>query len=549
MNDTSLATTAAPATSSPWAPFRQRVFTVMWFAMLVGNMGTWMRDVGAGWLMTTLSPSATAVAMVQVATTLPIFLLSLPAGALADIVDRRRLLIGINVALGVVAAALGVVTHLGAMTPVLLILGLMCAGIGVALTQPVQQSLTPLLVARPLLRSAVALNSMGLNVSRAIGPALGGVVVASLGVAATFYLDAASYLAVIGALWWWKGASAPAAAGTPEQIGAAMRAGLRYAWHAPALQRVLLRAGSFFIFASAWWALLPIIARRELGGGPGYYGVLLSCVGAGAVAGAILLPTLRARWSAETSLRGGLAATVLVLVLLAAVREQVAAAAVMVLAGGAWIVVLTIANVTAQTQLPNWVRGRGLALYLSVFYGAMALGSFLWGQLADLAGVPAALGCAAGVGALSCLLAWRRPLPEGEPDLSPSGHWPLPVLAPEMAHRLDGEQAERDIGPVLITVEYQVRPQDVAGFLRALHAFSPQRLRDGAWQWGIYEDLARPGIFVEHFLVASWAEHQRQHHRVSVADADLQAHVRAFHAGSEPPQVRHLIAANPPTRP
>ena len=542
MSNASTTITPAAAPESAWAPLRSRVFAIVWTATLIGNIGTWMRDVGAGWLMTSLSASATAVALVQVATTLPIFLLSLPAGALADILDRRRLLLIVYVLMVLVALVLGVVTHLGLMTPALLVAGLGIAGVGVALTQPVQQSLTPLLVKRPQLRSAIALNSLGVNVSRAIGPAVGGAVVASFGVAVTFYANALSYLMVIAVYWWWKGASTPASSGTPEQLGSAMRAGLRFALHAPALQRTLLRAGSFFLFASAYWALLPLIARRELGGGPTFYGVLLTCVGAGAVAGAIALPKLRERVSGESTMRIGVVLSVAVLVVLATVREQALAAAAMAMAGAAWIAVLTTANVVAQTNLPNWVRGRGLAIYLTVFYGAMTLGSLLWGQVADQTSIPVALLAAAALGVLAFLVALWKPLPELEPDLTPSMHWPEPAMAPEMADSL-----AQDRGPVLITVEYRVAVRDVPDFMAALNAFSKERLRDGAFHWGVYEDAAQPGRFVESFLVPSWQEHERQHHRVSRADADLQDQVRQFHQGPDLPLVQHFIAPRPVT--
>jgi hypothetical protein len=385
---------------------------------------------------------------------------------------------------------------------------------------------------------------MGFNVSRAIGPAVGGVLLAWGGVALNFYANALSCLFVIAAFWWWKGASTPASAGTPERLGGAMRAGLRFAWHAPALQRTLLRAGSFFVFASATWALLPLIARQELGGGPAYYGLLLGCVGAGAVAAALGLPSLRGVLSAEGTMRLGLLLTIGVLVALATVKDKSVAAAVMVISGAAWIAVLSTANVTAQTQLPNWVRGRGLAVYLTVFYGAMTLGSLVWGQIADRASVSVALLSAAAVGVVALLIAWLRPLPEGEPDLTPSMHWPEPAMASQMATSL-----EEDRGPVLITVEYRVDAARVADFLAALRSFAPERLRDGAYQWGVYEDTAEPGRFVESFLVPSWLEHQRQHHRVSREDEALQLRLRTFHLGSEPPLVRHFVAPATSARP
>lgn len=522
-----------PPPASPWAPFRSRVFRIVWLASLAANIGTWIRDVGSGWLMTSLSPSATAVALVQVATTLPIFLLSLPAGALADIVDRRRLLVALNVGLCIVSLAMALLAQAGAMTPALLVGSLFVAGICTALIQPVQQSLTPLLVERALLRPAIALNSMGFNVSRAIGPAIGGVLISAFGVASAYWVDAFSYLTVIAAFLWWKGASAPAAQGTPEQLGSAMRAGLRFALHAPALRRILLRAVLFFAFASAYWALLPIIARRQVGGDAGYYGIVLACIGAGAVLGAVLLPRLRKSLSAEATLRLGTLATVGCLLALAATRDAVLVAAVMAVAGAAWIAVLTTANVAAQTSLPNWVRGRGLAVYLTLFYGAMAGGSLVWGLLADQFGVPAALLSAAGVGVLGLVVAWRKPVAEAEPDLTPSMHWPEPSIADTVAD---------DRGPVMVTIEYRIDASRREAFLAALDAFSGERLRDGAYDWGVYEDAAEPGRVVEVFFVSSWIEHQRQHARVSQADADLQNEVRAFHRGDAPPKVEHWIA-------
>lgn len=539
---TPAAVTASAA--SAWAPFRSPVFAVVWAAVLIGSIGTWMRDVGAGWLMTELSASATAVAMVQVATTLPIFLLSLPAGALADSVDRRRLLLWANLGLALLALALGLLTRWGLMTPTLLVLGLLLAGVCTALITPVLQSLTVLLVPRSQLRAAVALNSMGFNVSRAIGPALGGLLLATVGVEFNFYVDALSYVAVIAAFWWWKGASAPASAGPPERLGSALRVGLRYAWHAPGLQRTLLRAGSFFLFASAYWALLPLIVRQQLGGGPAHYGLLLACIGAGAVGSALALPRLRQHLSAESTMRLGTGLSIGVLAALATVKDPAGAAGVMALAGAAWIAVLSTANVSAQMQLPDWVRGRGLALYLTVFYGALTAGSFLWGQVADRAGVPAALWAAAGLGGVALLIAGLRPLPDADPDLTPSMHWPEPALSPAMAAALSSPLAP-DRGPVLITIEYRIDPQRRGEFLAALAKFAPERLRDGAERWGIYEDVAESGRFLESFLVPSWREHERQHHRVSQADAALQARLREFHLGAAAPKVQHFVA---PTR-
>lgn len=525
---------------SAWSPLRSSVFTVVWLASIVGSVGTWIRDVGAGWLMTSLSTSATHVALVQVATTLPIFLLSLPGGALADVFNRRSFLLFINALLVVIAGLMGVVTATGMMTPSLLIASLFVAGIGAALAQPVTQSLTPLLVPRSQLRSAVALNSLGFNIARAIGPAIAGAILTFTSVAVIFFVDALSYVAVIAALWWWKGAATPASKGVPERFVPAMRAGVRYALHSRPLKRTVLRASSYFFFASALWALLPLIARKELGGGPAYYSALLTCVGAGAVAGAVLLPKLRSKTSTEGVMRIGMAVTIAVLVTLAFVKNQVVAAIAMSFMGAAWISVLTSANVSAQAALPDWVRGRGLAIYLTAFYGSMTIGSLVWGAVADSAGVPVALAAAAAAGLPSFALSFFKPLASAEIDLTPSMHWPEPAISAGISGSLNVDR-----GPVLITVEYMVEQADTKLFLDAIHEFREERLRDGALEWGVYEDMDRQGRFIEHFLVGSWQEHLRQHLRVSRADAELQAIVVKYHKGEESPRVEHLIAPLP----
>jgi predicted MFS family arabinose efflux permease len=528
------AANAGAPSPGPWAPLKTRAFLVLWLAVLVSNTGTWVRDVASGWLMTELAPSPLLVSMVQAGTTLPIFLLSLPAGALADIVDRRRLLIGVQIGLLLVAGALAATAHAGVMSPVLLLGLVLAGGVGAALAGPAFQAITPELVERPLLRPAVALNSLGVNIARAIGPALGGLVVATAGAAAAYALDAASYLVVIAALLWWR--RRPVSADLPpESFGAAVRTGLRYAMGSAALRPVLLRAAAFFLFASAYWALLPLIAREELDGDAGYYGILLAAIGAGAVLGALLLPRLKLAPGALVL--GGTLATAAVMAALALAPSRWLAPVLLAGAGAAWIAVLTSLNVAAQAALPNWVRARGLAVYLMVFYGAMTAGSALWGATAQALGVPNALLAAAAAAALASLLVARlTPLPPGEADLTPSLHWPEPAtLGP-----LPGER-----GPVLITVEYRVAAADRRAFLEALHTFAKARRRDGAFGWRVLEDAEDPERFEEVFWAASWLDHLRQHRRVTRADAELQSRVQAFHLGEAPPRVRHLLAAAP----
>jgi MFS family permease len=508
---------------------------VLWVATVLSNVGTWMHDVGAGWLMTLLAPSPTMVALVQTATALPVFFLALPAGALADILDRRRILLVVQAAMGATALLFGILVAVGLATAWLLLLLTFLLGAGAAFVAPAWQAIVPQLVPRDELQPAIALNSLGVNVSRAIGPALGGLILATLGLAAPFLLNAASFLAVIGALLWWRPPLPPPASLPAERLLGAIRAGLRYARASGPLRSTLIRAVAFFLFASAYWALLPLIVRNELGGGPGLLGLLMGAVGAGAVAGAVLLPRLRARLGADQLVAGGTALLALVLGTFAALPGVGLALLASGLAGAAWIAVLSSLNVSAQLALPAWVRARGLAVFLTVFFGAMSLGSLLWGQLAGLYGIPAALLLAAAGALVMIPLTWPQKLQQGAAlDLAPSAHWPAPIVAQE---EVAGER-----GPVMVTVEYRVEASQAAAFVAAMNEVAAERRRDGAYAWGLFEDAAAPGRWLEYFLVESWLEHLRQHERVTKADADLQARARAFHQGDAPPAVAHWLA-------
>lgn len=513
-------------------PLSLPVFRALWIATIISNIGTWMHDVGAGWLMTSLSPSPLLVALVQAATTLPMFLLALPAGALADIVDRRKMLLSAQV-LGLAAAAvLAFLTFQGLTTPWLLLAATFVLGVAAALSAPVFQAIVPELVDKATLPDAVALNSLGVNISRAIGPALGGVIVALAGVPAVFALNAVSVSAVLIVLVTWKRATTVHSL-PPEHFFGALRAGYRYARHSPAMRLVLIRTLGFFLFSSALWAMLPLVGRRELGLDAAGYGALLGCMGAGAIVGALLLKQLRKKVASN---RVSIWATLLfaaATLALALAPNAWLAGAVMFAAGVAWIGMLTSLNVAAQMASPGWVKARALAVYLLVLQGAMTGGSILWGTLASNAGVAGALIIAAIGQTLAILLALRWRLPkDSTTDLAPSNHWAEPVLAVPLAN---------DRGPVLIEVEYRVGPEQQAAFTAALRNFRATRYRDGAIRWDVWEDVAEPGRVVEAFIVESWVEHQRQHARVTHSDALDQELLSAFHIGDQPPVVRHLL--------
>lgn len=526
---------APPApTTSPLAPFSQSAFAMLWAATVVSQIGTWMNDVGAGWLMTTLAPSPVMVALVQAATTLPVFLFALPAGALADVVDRRRLLLAVNAAMAVTAAAMAAVVSAGAMTAPLLLAFTFLLGSGAAFIAPAWQAIVPGLVPRDQLMAAVSLNSVGINVSRAVGPALAGVLIVGVGLSAPFIANSLSFLGVMVALWLWRGEPKAAGGLPPEHVLPAMLAGLRFARRSPGLRRVIQRALAFFVFASAYWAMLPLIARDVLGGGSALYGVLLGCVGAGAVGGALLLPRLRARIEINRLVLFGGLATALSMAVLAVAGSAVAAAAAALLAGASWIACLSSFQVAAQGSLPNWVRARGLSLFLTAFFGAMAGGSLLWGVVAERAGVPfALLAAAAGLG-VSAMVSLRVRIEAGGADHAPSMHWPAPPPVP----------AERgDAGPVIVTVDYIVPGAARAAFAPLIAALRESRLRDGGYDWRLTEALEAPGVLRESFAVASWLDHLRQHDRVTGAEREIQAAIAALLGDASPPVVRHHLPA------
>ena len=521
--------------ASSLAPFRERAFAVLWTATVVSNIGTWMQSAAAGWLMTSLDPAPFSVSLVQVAASLPMFLFALPAGALADVVDRRRLLIVIQVAVIVLVAVFGLSVRLSWVTPTLLLAFTFMAAAAAASIIPAWQAIVPQLVPRQHLQPAVALNSVGLNVSRAVGPALAGIIISAWGIAAPFWVNAVTTIAVIAALIWWHPREAGTGGRLPaERFHRAIAVGVRHARHNPHLQATLIRASGFFLFASAYWALLPLVARNQVAGGPELYGVLLGAIGAGAVAGAFGLPWLTHRLGADRMVALGTIGTVIALLLFAFARQWMMALAGSLVAGMSWIMVLATINVSAQVSLPRWVRGRGLSIFGTVMFGSLTVGSAIWGKVAALSGLPTAH-ISAGLGALIAVpLLWRWKLQTGAAlDLTPSMHWPAPVLSADVG---------ADRGPVLVTVEYNIKPADRSGFLEALQRLKGERRRDGAFEWEVFEDLSHEGRFLETFKLDSWLEHLRQHERVTHADREQQELVNQFQWDGEP-RVTHLIAA------
>ncbi len=519
---------------SAWKPLRQPVFRALWIASLTSNIGTWRQNVGAAWLVTSLTPSPVVVALVQAATSLPVFLVGLPAGALADIVDRRRLLIVSQGWMLLSAAALGVLTLIGFMSPWILLALTFALGLGAAMNTPAWQAIVPEVVSPSELQEAVALNAAGFNVARAVGPALGGLIVAAVGPGPVFLLNAASFIAVMLVVYRWNRQRATSRL-PAEHVISAMRVGIRYVRNAPSLQAVLVRSGVLIVCAAGLWALLPLVARDQLGLGATGYGVLLGCLGIGAVTGATLLPRIKRKFSLDMLVTGATVVFAVATAALAYVQNVFLVGAAMVAGGIAWIALMSSFNAAAQTAAPEWVRARALAVYLIVFQGGMAVGSILWGALATRIGIRAALLVAVFGLIAGLMLITRYRLAEGEKiDLTPSLHWPEPRM-------IVGLQPEA--GPVLVEVEYFIELERAHEFTKAMDEVRRERLRDGAMRWGLFTDSANPNRFVETFLLESWVEHMRQHERVTKSDRMAEELARAFHIGAGTPKIVHLIHA------
>ena len=525
--------------SSAWSPLRISLFRALWIASVVSYLGTWMQDVGESWLMTSLTTSPVLVALVETAGSLPVVLVALPAGALADIVDRRRLLLAMQGWMFVVAGVTGLLALLGHMTPSSLLLMTFLLGIGSAISNPVWQAITPDLVPSSDLAAAIALGSVGINIARAIGPALGGLIVAASGPWAVFFLNAVSFIGTIVVIYRWRPAPRKSLL-PPEDIIGAMRVGTRYIRNSPALQTVLLRTGVFIVCASALWALLAQQARRGLGLGSFGYGLLLGCIGLGAIVGAWLLPKVRQLLSINNVVVVATVLFALANVSLAYVRSFGLLAISLVLLGVAWISVLSSLNVSVQTVTPSWVKARVMAVYLLIFTGGLAAGSALWGFVATRFGVSAALSFAA-VGLLVGLAAsWRNTL-VGEDNLSltPSMHWPEPIVL------IDPQPEE---GPAVTYLEYRIDPKKADEFLQAMKEMRRIRQRDGAIRWNLLRDTAEPERYLEIFVTESWVEHLRQHERITAEDRAAEERALAFHLGPGTPKITHLIAEQLPNK-
>lgn len=519
---------------SMWAPLSEPVFRAVWIAAAASNIGTFMQDVGCAWLMTSLTPSAFMVALMQTATYLPFFMLSIPSGALADLVERRKLLAFAQAIMLFAALALGILTIFHITGPWTLLFLTFALGIGAAIGSPAWNALMPELVPRSKLEQAIALNSVGYNAARGIGAALGGIIVAAAGAGAVFILNAISFLGVIIVLLNAKHTSDIAKV-RRERMSGAMRAGMRYVRHSPIMLAVFVKCCFFAGTAAALWALLPLIGRVQLQLDSIGYGLLLSVFGIGTLLGAFLMPILRRKMNLDHVCSLGNIIFASGMIIIALSRHFLVAAPGMILCGVAWVIVNASYNVGAQMAVPSWVRARAMAVYILVYQGSVAIGSAIWGAYAQHSGLVLPMIVAAGVMCLGLLTNLRYKLGAAENlDTTISLHWRSPSLVHE---------PHPDHGPVLVTVEYTIDPARTKEFTEAMNDLRRQRMRDGAFSWHLFCDLAQPSKYVETFMVESWGEHIRQHERVIVADRLAEERCDSFHIGDKPKIVRHMISA------
>jgi MFS family permease len=514
------------------APLQHRTFRLLWLAWLAANMTMWMNDVAAAWLMTQLTTSPVMVALVQAASTLPVFLLGVPSGALADIVDRRRWFAFTQLWVSITALVLAALSLAGALTAPMLLALTFVNGIGLAMRWPVFAAIVPEVVPREQLSVATGLNGISMNLSRILGPVVAGALLAAASAALVFVLNAVLAAIAFALILSWR--SQPRTSALPgERFVGAMRVGLNFARQSPVLRIVLLRVFLFFLQSTALIALLPLVARDMHGGGPATFTVLLAALGAGAIGAAILFPRWRERWTRDQFVKAGTALHAVVSVLVVYVHELWIALPAMVLVGMAWISVANSLTISAQFILPDWVRARGMAIYQTALMAGAAAGSILWGQVAAWTSVPLAVVAAAVFGVVMLVLLRRLRL-EGrtEPDYTPQ------PVGSALEPAID---VGPDDGPVMVTVEYQIDPARAPGFVDVMQRTRRARLRQGALSWGLFRDAAQPGRYIEYFVDENWIEHQRRLERFSAFDAGLREERSSFHIGDEPPRIKRYV--------
>ncbi len=532
---------------SGFEPLTVPLFRHLWLASIVSNLGGWMQDTAGTWLMTVLTSSPLLIALMQTAAALPVLILGLLAGATADIFDRRRLLIFWQAWMLTAVAILSVLTFFDIISPWILLILTFLLNIGAAMNSPAWQAIVPEVIPRAQLPDAVSLNSAGFNLARALGPALGGMAIAlyaraDTGAANVFLLNSLSFVGVIWVLYRWHRKPHFKSALPAERIRGSVRSGIRYLRYAPMLQAAFMRTILFTLFVSAVWALLAIVARRDLHQGAMGYGILNGCMGFGAVIGATSLPRVRRLLSADSIIAWATGVFIATLAVLALVRMPLIIIPMLIAGGFAWTSAMSTLNLAVQVSVPAWVQARALGAYQMIFAGGMALGGVIWGFIAEHLSTSKSLICASAGLAITLPFSLRFHVLRGvQPDFSPHRHMlPVPKLATER---------EDSAGPVRVSIEYRIDPRDYAAFTKAVHKLRDVRLRDGAIRWGVYQDATDPARLYETFITESWLEYMRQRERFTASDRQIRDHVWSFHRGAEPPRISHMFYAKEVTDP
>ena len=515
---------------SPLAPFGKPVFRMLWTTWLMANICLWMSDVAAAWMMTSLTSTPLWVALVQTASSLPVFLLGLPSGALADILDRKRYFLVTQIWVAAVASLLSLTIFLGVLTPPLLLALVFANGIGLAMRWPVFSAIVPELVPRSQLPAALALNGVSMNASRIIGPLVAGALIASVGSAWVFLLNAVLSLVAAVVITRWQRLHRPHPLGR-ERLGSAMRIGLQYVSQSHHLKGVLARIFIFFFTSTALIALLPLVARGLHGGGAGTFTLLLASMGSGAIVATGFLPRLRRLLARDALVLSGAAVQSVAMLIIALTTEIWIAVPAMLFAGAAWITTANTLSVSAQMGLPDWVRARGMSMYQMAIMGASATGAAVWGQVATLGSVHLSVLIAAVTGVLAMALINRVMPGQGMvEDLTPSNGFKLPQVEVPPGH-----------GHVMAMVEYRIDPARAQEFRTLMQESRRSRLRHGALSWELLQDINEPGRFVEMIEDGSWTDHLRRFDRVTAADVALRDRKLTFHLGDSAPVVTRSV--------
>ncbi|MDA9521324.1 MFS transporter [Bradyrhizobium sp. CCBAU 11434] len=513
------------------APLRYANFRRIWLASLLSNLGILIQGVGAAWAMTQMTSSADKVALVQTALMLPVMLISIPGGAIADMYDRRIVaLVSLAIALAG-ASTLAVLAWFNLVTPDLLLALCFAVGCGMALMGPAWQSSVNDLISSETLPAAVALNSISYNIARSVGPAVGGMVVASAGAVAAFALNALLYLPLIAAMFLWKRLAEPSRL-PPERLGRAMVAGVRYITNSPSIRIVLIRAMVTGVVGGAIIALMPLVARDLLHGGAQTYGIMLGAFGLGAVIGALNITEVRKRMSGEAAVRacalsmGGAVAAV------ALSSEPVLTAVSLVVAGAVWMMAAAMFNIGVQLSAPRWVAGRALAAYQAAGSGGIALGSWGWGHLTNIGGVQTALLVSAAMMLASPLIGLWLPMPR----IGARGEPAEMLEDPEVRLALTARS-----GPLVVEIEYRVAQENARAFHHLMHDVRLSRQRNGAYGWSIARDISDPELWTERYHCPTWLDYLRLRNRSTQSERALEKQAIAFHAGSAPIRVRRML--------